>query len=85
MVGKLATRRGIKLGVQSLLVRTLYLLNGFLIIGTAHRFGWIGLGRIAGNLSSRQEQHVSVGWRFALFIHLGSRTKLYTGGVECVH
>jgi hypothetical protein len=41
-----------------------------------------------GDLSDKQEQHARVGWRFVLcqhFIHLGSRTKLYTGSVECVH
>ena len=41
-----------------------------------------------GDFSGKQEQHVRVSLRFARcqhFIHLGSRTKLYTGGVECLH
>ena len=89
MVGRSTTRRGISSGIaiQSLLVRTLYVLSGFIIIGSAPRFGWIWLGGIAGDLNGgKREQHVRVGWRFALCwcLRLGSRTKL-TEGVECVH
>ena len=89
MVGRSATCRGIKSGVQSLLVHTLYFLNGFLIIRSSPRCGWVWFGCITGDLSGKEKQHVRVGWRpFApcqRFIHLRLRTKPNTGGVECVH